>query len=102
MTTAERALDMAQPPVYVLGVGTAHCHRDVSQMPDLTTTGAVESGARAYEMARVAPSEVDVLQLYDAFTILPILFLEDLGSARRAKADHSSRTGASLPAVGCR
>ncbi|MBJ7328508.1 MAG: hypothetical protein JHC95_01340 [Solirubrobacteraceae bacterium] len=48
-------------------------------MADLTVTAATESGARAFAMAGVTPAEVDVLQLYDAFTINPILFLEDLG-----------------------
>jgi acetyl-CoA acetyltransferase len=48
-------------------------------MPDLTVTAATESGPRAFAMAGISPSDVDVLQLYDAFTINPILFLEDLG-----------------------
>jgi acetyl-CoA acetyltransferase len=48
-------------------------------MPTLTTTAARDSGARAFAMAGVRPSDIDVLQLYDAFTINPILFLEDLG-----------------------
>lgn len=66
-------------PIHVLGAGEAHSHRAISQMPDLTVTAARESGRRAFEMAGLAPSDVDVLQLYDAFTINPILFLEDLG-----------------------
>jgi len=48
-------------------------------MPDLTVTAATESGARAYAMAGVGPADVDVVELYDAFTINTILFLEDLG-----------------------
>ncbi|WP_233809900.1 acetyl-CoA acetyltransferase [Paraburkholderia sp. HP33-1] len=79
MTRTERARDLPQPPVAVLGVGEAHWHRSISQMPELTTTAARDSGARAYAMAGVGPSDIDVLQLYDAFTINPILFLEDLG-----------------------
>lgn len=65
--------------VHVLGVGEAHSHRAISQMPDLTVTAARESGRRAFEMAGLTPADIDVLQLYDAFTINPILFLEDLG-----------------------
>ncbi|WP_456697194.1 acetyl-CoA acetyltransferase [Aeromicrobium sp. P5_D10] len=79
MTRADRATDLPRPPVYVLGAGEAHSHRSISQMPDLTVTAAKESSARAYEMAGVGPSDVDVVELYDAFTINPILFLEDLG-----------------------
>jgi acetyl-CoA acetyltransferase len=79
MVRADRAVDHTQPPVYVLGAGEAHTHKWISSMPDLTVTAARESGARAFEMAKLQPSEVDVVQLYDAFTINPILFLEDLG-----------------------
>ena len=79
VTSAERARDLRRPPVLVLGAGEAHRHRHISQMPDLTTTAATESSARAYAMAGVGPGEVDVVELYDAFTINTILFLEDLG-----------------------
>jgi acetyl-CoA acetyltransferase len=48
-------------------------------MPDLTVTGAVQSGRQAYEMARLGPADIDVVELYDAFTINTILFLENLG-----------------------
>jgi acetyl-CoA acetyltransferase len=48
-------------------------------MTDLTTTAAVQSGARAFAEAGLGPADVESLQLYDAFTITPILFLEDLG-----------------------
>ena len=51
----------------------------ISEMPDLTTTGAVVSGAEAYRAAGIGPGDVDVLQLYDSFTITVLLLLEDLG-----------------------
>lgn len=65
--------------VQLLGAGEAHTHRHVSTMPDLTRTAAVESGRRAFAQAGLTPDDVDVLELYDAFTITPVLFLEDLG-----------------------
>ena len=79
LTGANRARDLRKMPVYLLGAGEAHWHRNISQMPDLTVTAAAESGRRAYEMAGVGPTNVDVAMLYDAFTINPVLFLEDLG-----------------------
>lgn len=79
VTRADRARDLKATPVYLLGAGEAHSHRSISQMPDLTTTCATESSARAYAMAGVGPADIDVLQLYDAFTINTIMFLEDLG-----------------------
>ena len=65
--------------IYMLGTATEHWHRQISSMPDLTVTAASRSGPRALEMAGLQRHEIDVLQLYDAFTITTILFLEDLG-----------------------
>ncbi|MGA7264534.1 MAG: acetyl-CoA acetyltransferase, partial [Stellaceae bacterium] len=79
MTTAERARSLKKPPVYVLGCGQAITHANISSMPDLTVTGAVTSGRAAYQTARLGPGDIDVVELYDAFTINTILFLEDLG-----------------------
>jgi acetyl-CoA acetyltransferase len=79
VTSAERARDLRRPPVYLLGAGEATTHRHISQMPDLTRTAAVDSSARAYGMARLGPADVDVVELYDAFTISTVVLLEDLG-----------------------
>lgn len=79
LTRADQARDLAQPPVLVLGAAAATWYSAISQADDLTVTAAAESGARAYAMAGVKPHEIDVVQLYDAFTINTILFLEDLG-----------------------
>jgi acetyl-CoA acetyltransferase len=79
MTRADRARDLPQPPVYLLGAASATWFKNISEATDLTVTAASEAGARAYEQAGVKPSEIDVVELYDAFTINTILFLEDLG-----------------------
>ncbi|MTD54677.1 acetyl-CoA acetyltransferase [Amycolatopsis pithecellobii] len=79
VTSKARAKTLRRPPVYLLGCAEAHTHRHISQMPDLTTTGARASGERAFAAAGLKPSDVDVAELYDAFTINTILFLEDLG-----------------------
>ena len=82
---AERAQDFPRPAAYLLGVGAAHWHRQISSMPDLTVTAAAQSGRRAYEMAGLGPDDVDVLELYDAFTINTLLFLEDLGFCEKGE-----------------
>lgn len=79
MTRAERVGDLAVKPVYVLGAASETTHREIAWMPDLTTTGAARSGARAFAQAGITAADVSVAQLYDAFTINTILFLEDLG-----------------------
>ena len=76
---SERARTLRRAPVHLLGAGQAHWHRHISEMGDLVRTAASQSGARAFGEAGLGPADVDVLGLYDAFTITPILFLEDLG-----------------------
>jgi acetyl-CoA acetyltransferase len=79
LTSAARAKSLKKKPVYVLGVGETLSHATISNMPDLTVSAAAESGPKAFKMAGLQPADVDMLSLYDAFTITPILFLEDLG-----------------------
>lgn len=79
MTRSDRARDLAQKPVYVLGAASETSHREIAWMPDLTTTAAARAGARAYAQAGAQPHDIAVAQIYDAFTINTILFLEDLG-----------------------
>jgi acetyl-CoA acetyltransferase len=79
VTSAERAKSLRKKPAYVLGCGQSVTHANISSMPDLTVTGALASGQQAYAMAKLGPADVNVAELYDAFTINTILFLEDLG-----------------------
>jgi acetyl-CoA acetyltransferase len=85
MVRAERARDFPQKPAWFLGGAIAHSHMQVDQMGDLTRTAAADSGLRAFAMAGLTPAEVDVLQLYDAFTINIILALEDLGFCKKGE-----------------
>ena len=85
LVRADRAKSLKNKPVYMLGCGAAHWHRQISAMPDLTVTAASESGPRAFEMAGLKASDVDVVELYDAFTINTILFLEDLGFCKKGE-----------------
>ena len=97
VVSAERARSLPHPAVYMLGVGAAHWHRAISAMPDLTVTAASESGPRAFEMARVTQSDIDVAMLYDAFTINPILFLEDLGFCPKGEGGRFVQDGRIAP-----
>jgi len=102
MTSADRARDLAKPPVYVLGAGTCHDHAMISQMPDLTVTPGAISGANAFSMAGIKPHEVDVLMAYDSFTITALLHLEDLGFCAKGEGgpfveDGKTGPGGSLP-----
>ena len=58
---------------------------NITSMPDLTVTGAKQSGEAAYKMAKLSAKDCDMVQLYDAFTINTILFLEDLGFCKKGE-----------------
>jgi len=80
MTTAERAKDLKSKPISVKGYGEAHTHWTVSEMPDLAhLLPAKQAGKTAMEMAGVSHSDIDVVQIYDSFTITVLLSLEALG-----------------------
>ena len=97
LTRADRARDARKPPVYVLGVGEALSHASISNMPDLTVTGAVASSQAAFAMAGYGAQDMHLAMLYDAFTITPILFLEDLGFCAKGEGGAFVSAGGIAP-----
>jgi acetyl-CoA acetyltransferase len=97
MVRADRARDLRHKPAYLLGAAGAQWHRSIVQMPDLTVTAASDSGPRAFEMAGLTRSDVDLLMLYDAFTINTILFLEDLGYCPKGEGGRFVQDGTIAP-----
>jgi acetyl-CoA acetyltransferase len=86
LTSAERAADFPHDPVYILGFGEGHGHEHISQALSLTTSVALESGRMAYEMAGLGPGDIDVAGLYDCFTPVFLIELEDLGFCEKGEA----------------
>jgi acetyl-CoA acetyltransferase len=97
MTRADRARDLRSKPVYILSNATAVWHRSVAGMDDLTVTPSKESGARAFAAAGLGPQDMDVAQIYDAFTINTILALEDLGFCAKGEGGPFVEDGAIAP-----
>jgi acetyl-CoA acetyltransferase len=97
VTSAERAVDFPHPPVYLLGVGEGHSHEHISQAANLTTSAAVESGRRAYEMAGLTSTDMQFAQLYDCFTPTVLIELEDLGFCRKGEGGEFLQSGATRP-----
>lgn len=79
VTSADRARDLPKPPAWLLGIGEFHTHEYLLAAPSLTRFGAKESSETAYRMAGLGPADVDVAQLYDCFTIVPIIEAEEVG-----------------------
>ena len=87
LTSAERAWDLAQRPVYVLGTGSSAETPMVSQMADFTSSRAFRvSGRQAFAEAGISHRDVDHLMIYDAFAHLPLYGLEDLGFCQPGEA----------------
>lgn len=97
MTSAERAKDLAKPPVYFLGAGEGHSHEHITQARSLTTSAAKEAGDRAYAMAGVVPADMDFAQLYDCFTPTVLVELEDLGFCKKGEGGAYVDSGALMP-----
>jgi acetyl-CoA acetyltransferase len=96
MTRADRARDLPAKPAYLLAATSATWHRNISEA-DLTVTGISECGPRAFAQAGVSVADLDVVELYDAFTINTILFLEDLGFCPKGEGGRFVSGGAIAP-----
>ena len=79
VASAERAKDCAKDPVWILGTGEAVSHTTMSEWHDFTESPCVQSGAQAFGRAGVTPDDIDICQLYDAFTYMVLATLEGLG-----------------------
>ena len=86
MTRSDKAKDTKNTPIYLLGAAMEHHHRMVSEMPDLVRTSAIDSSQRAFKMSSYKATDMDTIQLYDAFSINTLLFLEDLGFCKKGEA----------------
>jgi acetyl-CoA acetyltransferase len=102
VTSADRAERLEKKPVYLRGIGERHTHEHVMMAKELTETGAGDSSRAAYAMAGVKPEEADLAMLYDCFTVVPILELEELGFVERGEGgpfweEGNARLGGRLP-----
>ncbi len=103
LTSADRAKDFPNKPVYVMGTGESVETPMVSQMYDFTSSTAFRiSGKKAFEEAGIKHSDVDHLMIYDAFAHLPLYGLEDLGFVKPGEAkdfirERNTAIGGKLP-----
>lgn len=91
------AKEVCKTPVYPLGFGSRTLHYSESQNYDLTDMAFAESGKEAFAMARVSPSDVDIVEFYDGYPIYPLLALEGLGFCKRGEAGAFVQAGNTWP-----
>ncbi len=94
VTTADRARHLRQPPVYIKGFGS---HNNLSgwlEGDHMFKTAAIESGRKAFAMARLTPRDIDTAQIYDCFTGMVIAQLEDYGFCPKGEGGPFVQSGA--------
>lgn len=102
VTSPERAKDLKGEPIYLHGIGEHHTHEHLMCAPSLTEFGARESSRIAYDMAGLGPQDMDFAELYDCFSIVPLLEFEELGLGKDGEGiEHwksgAAKVGGSLP-----
>ena len=94
VTSAERARDLRQPPVYLWGFGQGHPGGDPV---DTLTSGAPLAKRTAFVMAGIDTADVDVAELYDCYTFTVLVTLEDYGFCPKGESGRFVRDGNIAP-----
>ncbi len=94
VTSTERAKSLRRKPVLIKGFATHNNTKGWIAEDHMLSTGAVESGARAFNMAGLGPKEVDTAQIYDCFTYMVLTQLEDYGFCKKGEGGEFVRSGA--------
>lgn len=83
VVSPERARASSHPPVWLLGAGEANRGNIPSQYESLTTSPIAAAAPRAFQMAGVRPADIDLVSVYDCYTITVIITLEDAGFCKK-------------------
>jgi acetyl-CoA acetyltransferase len=102
IASEERAKELGKPLVYIEGIGQGHPSWDFYRRPDLPTSGAKVSGEMAFKAAGLGPNDIDFCEIYDCFTIVPLITLEDYGFVNKGEGgsfyeDQRTHIGGELP-----
>ena len=102
ITTEEKAKELKTLPVYIEGIGQAHPSWDFYRRPELATSGAKIAGKMAFESAGLQPKDVDFCEIYDFFTIVPLISLAEYGFVEKGEAgsfyeEQRTHIGGELP-----
>lgn len=103
VTTADRAEDLHEDPIYISGMGEYNTHEYLTgkleyekvqeNEPTLTTHGTREAARQAYERAEMTPDDIDLVESHDNFTHIGLIGLEDMGFCEKGEAGKFVRDG---------
>lgn len=94
LAAEDRVPDTAKPPVWILGHAQHVSHTTMSEWPDFTVSPAAVTGPVAFGRAGVSPADIDVCTIYDAFTYMELVTLEDLGFCAKGEGGALAESGA--------
>jgi len=98
VTSAERARDLARPPVHVWGWAQTHPGYRMERGSEWgLVSGAAIAGPRAMAMAGVTPADIDVREIYDCYTYTTLITLEDYGFCAKGEGGPLAESGALAP-----
>jgi acetyl-CoA acetyltransferase len=93
VTSRDRARNLRQRPVLIKGFGTYNQLRGWFADDNMVSSAAGPSGRAAYAMAGVGPSDIDTAQLYDCFTSVVLMQLEDYGFCKKGEGGEFVMSG---------
>ena len=85
ITTEKNAKELNKDPIYIEGIGQGHPSWDFFRRPELATSGAAVAGKMAFDSARMTTDDVDFCEIYDCFTIVPLISLEEYGFVKKGE-----------------
>jgi acetyl-CoA C-acetyltransferase len=100
VTSPEVARSLKRPLVRLLGAAEAPKMQMGGKGLDLTHSGAVWSGPKAFEEAGVTPADIKYASIYDSFTITVLMQIEDLGFCKKGEGGKFVADGNLISGVG--
>ena len=96
ISAPDLARDLAKRPIMVMGVAEGHPDSPsaITQRPDMTTLGLAKAAPKAFAMAGVVQSDIDVAEVYDCFTYIVMCQLEDMGFCKKGEGGSFVENGA--------
>lgn len=87
VSATNRARDMRQPVVRILGIAEGHpdSPSSITHRSDMTRLGIAKAAPRAFAMADVRHNDIDVAEIYDCFTYIVLCQLEDMGFCKKGE-----------------